>query len=166
MRTIARCALAAYAVLSAVDTTAQSVAPTVHAIYLTAVEFKGSTTTGKLMPPDASPALWSRGYVYRKPGEADPSAPDRWEVASYQFSPAFVTVQQGDSVMLRVFIANGDHHEVRLTDPDGQTIMNPSRWDRGREYAVFVQTQKAGSYRLECKSHAPSMTATIMVLPR
>src|SRR5262245_55236664 len=137
-----------------------------HAIYMTAVEFKGSTTADKLAPPPGDPTKISRGYVYKAPGQADPSDPQRWEVATYQFSPAFVTVLQGDSIMLSVFIANGDHHEVVLTDPEGEKIIAKAAWDRGREYTAFFQVRKVGTYRLECDIHAPSMTATILVLPR
>src|SRR5262245_40588852 len=36
-----------------------------HAIYMTAVEFKGSTTADKLAPPPRDPARMSRGYVYK-----------------------------------------------------------------------------------------------------
>jgi len=137
-----------------------------HSIYLTAVEFKGSTTAETLAPPTIDPSKLSHGYAYKGPGQADPSAPQRWEVASYQFSPAFMTVYQGDSIMLSVFIVNGDHHDVTLTDPDGQVVIAKATWDRGREYTEFFQVQKVGEYHLECELHRPSMTATIMVLPR
>ena len=112
-----------------------------HAIYMTAVEFKGSTTADKLAPPEVDPTKMSHGYVYKAPGQ-DPSDPQRWEVATHQFSPAFVTVQQGDSIMLSVFIANGDRHEVQLTDPAGETIIAKTTWNRGREYTAFFQTRK------------------------
>ena len=158
--------LALSAVLAAQDVIAQEGRSKSHAIYMTAVEFKGSTTTDKVTAPPIDPAKISHGYAYKAPGQADPSDPQRWEVASYQFSPAFVTVQQGDSIMLSVFIANGDHHEVRLTDPDGEAIIAKTTWDRGREYTAFFETRKLGKYRLDCGAHAPSMTATILVMPR
>jgi plastocyanin len=139
--------------------------PRGHSIYMTAVEFKGATTSDTLAPPSVDPSKLSSGYAYKALGQVEPSAPQRWEVASYQFSPSFVTVHQGDSIMLSVFIANGDHHEVRLTDPDGQVVLEKAGWDRGREYTKFFQVEKAGDYHLECAIHKPSMTATIMVLP-
>src|SRR5262245_16373564 len=135
--------------------------PRGHSIYMTAVEFKGSTTTDKLAPPAIDPSKLSKGYTYK----VDPSTPQRWEVASYQFSPSFVTVYQDDSIMLSVFIANGDHHQVRLTDPDGRVVLQSPTWDRGREYTKFFQVEKVGDYHLECALHRPSMTATITVLP-
>src|SRR5262245_34304316 len=157
--------IAVAAALLATDIYAQHRPPNSHAIYISAVEFKGSTTSDKVAPPDIDPAKVSRGYAYKAPGQADPTAPQRWEVASYQFSPAFMTVHQGDSIMLSVFIVNGDHHEVQITDPDGQDVVGKRLWDRGREYTLFFQVQKIGAYQLECGTHAPSMTATILVLP-
>jgi len=50
---------------------------------MTAVEFKGSTTSDKLGPPAVDPSKLSHGYVYKTPGQAEPAAPQRWEVASY-----------------------------------------------------------------------------------
>src|SRR5437660_2351437 len=156
MRSLLVAVLMLSGVLAAQDVTAQRGTSRSHAIYMTAVEFKGSTTTDQLVAPPIDPAKMSHGYAYKGPGQADPSAPQRWEVASYQFSPAFVTVQQGDSIMLRVFVANGDHHEIRLADPDGERIFDNATWDRGREHMVFVQAQKLGAYRLDCRTHAPS----------
>ena len=154
------------ALLGASDARAQRPPSNSHAIYMTAVEFKGSTTTDKLAPPQVDPTKLSHGYAYKGPGQADPAARERWEVATYQFSPSFMTVQQNDSIMLSVFIANGDHHEVELTDPDGESIIAKAAWDRGREYTAFFQTRKVGTYRLECAVHRPSMSAEIVVLPR
>ena len=143
------------ALLGASDARAQRPPSNSHAIYLTAVEFKGSTTTDKLAPPQVDPTKLSHGYAYKGPGQADPAARERWEVATYQFSPSFMTVQQNDSIMLSVFIANGDHHEVELTDPDGESIIAKAAWDRGREYTAFFQTRKVGTYRLDlCRSQA------------
>ncbi len=140
--------------------------PASHHIFLTAVEFKGSTTTDKVAPPTLDPGGLSRGYAYKGPGEADKAAPQRWEVASYQLSPGFITVRQGDAVMLTVFVANGDHHEVQVTAPDGQVLVPKATWDRGREYRIWFVAAKPGTYQLNCLTHAPTMTATILVLPQ
>ena len=59
-----------------------------------------------------------------------------------------------------------DHHEVQLTDHDGESVIARKSWDRGREYAAFFQAQKLGTYQLNCGTHVPSMTATILMLPR
>ncbi len=139
--------------------------PRGHSIYMTAVEFRGSTSVDKLAPPSIDPSKLSQGYTYKAPGQADSLAPRRWEVGSFQFSPSFVTAYLDDSIMLSVFIADGDHHDVQLTDPDGRVVIAKATWDRGREYTKFFQVDKVGDYHLECGIHRPSMTATIMVLP-
>src|SRR5258708_30157147 len=152
--------------LFADGSSAEQSEPRCHSMYVSAVEFKGSTTNDKLGPPRVDPSKMSRGYTYTAPGKADPSAPQRWEVASYQFSPAFASAQQDDSIMLSVFVVNGDHHDVQLVDPDGEPIIDKATWYQGREYTSFFQVRKLGIYRLQCATHAPSMTATILVLPR
>src|SRR5262249_4172185 len=90
---------------------------------MTAVEFRGSTSTDKLAPPSIDPSKLSQGYTYKAPGKADPLAPRRWEVGTFQFSPSFVTAYLDDSIMLSVFIADGDHHDVQLTDPEGRVVI-------------------------------------------
>src|SRR5438445_6024459 len=119
MRTMMLGLLILVAFLIAHHPSAHQRSPAGHSIYITAVEFKGSTTSDNVTPPAIDPSKLSHGYTYKGPGQADPAALQRWEVASYQFSPAF-----------------------------------------------FFQVLKVGDYHLECGTHAPSMTATIMVLPR
>lgn len=144
----------------------QTDVPTTHTIFMTAVEVKGGTTTNKLAPPSINPKDISKGYEFKPPGEADKSNPKRWEVSSYRFDPGFVTVRQGDTVKLTIFVVNGDEHEVRINDPDGREVVAMTKWNRGREYAVQFVAEKAGSYQLVCSEHAPSMMATFLVLPR
>jgi plastocyanin len=141
-------------------------APARPEISLTVVEFKGSTTTEQLAPPPADPATLSKGYGYKAPGQVDKTAPQRWEVSSYAFTPGFITVHQGDTVTLNAFVVNGDHHEVLVTAPDGQTVAPTASWQRGRRYQVSFTADKPGTYRLTCATHAPTMTATILALPR
>ncbi len=96
----------------------------------------------------------------------DKNAPQKWEVSSYIFSPAFVTVRQGDEVVLTTFVVNGDEHEMWVTAPDGARAVPRTKWNRGREYTVRFLADKVGAYQLTCSSHAPSMTATFLVLPK
>ena len=72
----------------------------------------------------------------------------------------------GLGLAVHEFVTNGDRHQAQLTDPDGAKIINNAAWDRGREYTAFFEARSAGRYRLECTIHGPSMTATILVLPR
>jgi plastocyanin len=141
-------------------------APRTHQIYMSAVEIKGGTTADKLPPPPVNPVELSKGYGFTGPGEAEKTAPQRWEVASYLFVPGFITVPQGDTVTLTAFVVNGDHHDVAILAPDGQVVVPTAIWQRGRQYEVSFVAEHAGTYHLKCFAHAPTMTATILVQPR
>ena len=152
--------------LLAGEAAAQQAAPTTHTIFMTAVEVKGSTTTDKLTPPPVDPGNLSKGYEFKAPGAADKTAPKKWEVSSYLFTPGFVTVRQGDTVKLTAFVVNGTEHDVRITDPDGREVVAKAMWNRGRQYEVSFVAEKGGPYQLICSNHAPSMLATFLALPR
>jgi plastocyanin len=141
--------------------------PTTHTIFMTAMEVKGGTSADKLAPPAVNPADLSKGYGFKGPGEANKSDPKRWEVWSYIFSPAFLTVRQGDKVDLTIFVVNGDTHaDSFLADPDGRKIVSDITFNRGREHKISFVAEKAGAYQLTCAEHAPTMSATILALPR
>lgn len=144
----------------------QTGTPTAHTIFMTAIELKGATTADKLTPPPVNPKDLSKGYEFKPPGQADKSDPKKWEVSSYRFAPGFVTVRQGDTVNLTVFVVNGDEHEVGITDPEGREVGARAKWNRGREYKVSFVAKKIGSYQMTCSMHAPTMAAAILVLPR
>jgi len=76
-RVLVASALMACALISTSDARAQRPPSQSHSIYITAVEFRGSTTTDKLAPPPVDPTKLSHGYVYKRPGQADPAARDR-----------------------------------------------------------------------------------------
>jgi plastocyanin len=162
---IAAIAAALLALVLASDVDAQRGGATTHTIFLTALEIKGSTTTDKLPPPSINPADLSKGYGFKAAGQAEQKAPQKWEVSSYLFAPASVTVRQGDTVVLTVFVVNGDEHEVWIAAPDGQKVMANTIWNRGREYRAQFVAAKPGTYQLTCSNHAPSMIATFVVLP-
>lgn len=144
----------------------QTAGATTHTIFMSAIEIKGGTSADKLAPPPVNPKDLSKGYEFKPPGQADKSDPKKWEVSSYRFAPGFVTVRQGDSVKLRVFVVNADEHEVGITDPDGRDVVAKTKFNRGREYELSFVAKKIGPYQLTCSTHAPTMTATILVLPR
>jgi plastocyanin len=158
-------AVGAIALALAASADAQQPAATTHTIFLAALEVKGATTTDKLAPPSVNPADLSKGYGFKGPGQADKNAPQRWEVSTYVFSPAFVVVRRGDTVALTAFVVNGDEHEVWITAPDGEKVVPNTTWNRGREYHARFVAEKVGAYQLACSGHAPSMTATFLVLP-
>ncbi len=158
--------IAAAALVVAASTGAGAQSPITHHIFVSLIEVKGGTTADKLPPPAQNPKDLSKGYDFKGPGTADRNAPHRWEVSTYMFAPAFVTVREGDEVVLTVFVVNGDQHEVVIKAPDGTTVVPKAIWNRGREYHVRFVAERAGPYQLLCSSHAPSMTATFLALPK
>ena len=140
--------------------------PTTHLIEVTAFEVKGSTSTDDLAAPDVDPSTFSAGFGYKGPGEYDVDNPDKWQVASYMWNPGQMTARQGDTLDLHVFVLNGNIHETRIEDPDGNIVGDVVVMNRGREYDLSASLEKAGTYRLICSTHAPTMTAEIVVLPR
>lgn len=144
----------------------QASTPVTHTIYMLGMEVKGATTADKLAPPTVNPKDLSKGYGFKAPGEVDKRNPKKWQVASYIFTPGFVTVRQGDTVKLIAFIVNGNKHEVSITAPDRQRVVPARVWNRGREYTLQFVAEKAGTYQLVCSEHAPSMIASFLVLPR
>ena len=162
----AAASVALLALLISADAGGQALTNAAHTIFITGVEVKGTTTTDKLAPPPVNPTELSKGYGFKRPGEADRDSPQRWEVASYAFSPSYVTVRQGDRVVLTVFLVNGDEHEVIVAGPDGTPVVAKTTWHRGREYRVQFVAEHEGPYQLVCSTHAPTMTATFFALPR
>jgi plastocyanin len=152
--------------LAAGESFGQTDTPATHTIFMTGMEVKGATTTDKLAPPRVDPRDLSKGYGFKAPGDADKGDRRKWELASYIFVPSFVVVRQGDTVKLTAFLVNGDEHEARITDPDGREVVAKTTWNRGREYQVSFVAGKLGPYQLTCSTHAPTMGATFLVLPR
>lgn len=144
----------------------QTAGATTHTIFMSAIEIKGGTSADKLAPPPVNPKDLSKGYDFKAPGEADKKDPKRWEVSSYMFSPSSMAVRQRDTVKLTAFVVNGDEHDVQINDPDGREVIATTKWNRGREYQLSFVAKKLGTYHLTCSDHAPTMAATILVLPR
>lgn len=140
-------------------------APTTRTVQITAFEIKGSTHASELAPPSVDPSDLSDGYGFKTVGvyEADS---DKWQVASYMWSPGEVTAFQGDKLNLNFFVLNGNKHEVWVEGPDGETVIDEVEMNRGREYQISLTVTKPGVYRLICNTHEPTMTAEIVVLPR
>jgi plastocyanin len=127
------------------------------------IEIKGATDG--IEAPSVDPVDLSDGYRFTPPGEYDSENPAKWQVSTYMFSPAAMTVAQGDSVVLRTFVINGDEHTVWLEAPDGSTAASEVVMNRGREYEFTFTADQAGYYTLHCDEHDPTMSATILSLP-
>lgn len=126
------------------------------------IEVKGATDG--ISAPDIDPTSLSAGYGYTPPGEYDAESPNKWQVATYMFSPAAMTVVQGDEVTLRFFGVNGDHHGLSLVAPDGTVVVDQFEMNRGREGLLTFNADQLGHYKLICADHSPTMTANILSL--
>lgn len=166
MRTALMATIVAVALVGTLSGDAGAQDRTTHNVFVSLIEVKGGTSADKLPPPSQNPKDLSKGYEFKGPGVADKNSPQRWEVSTYMFTPAFVTVRQGDEVLVTAFVVNGDEHEVWITAPDGATVVPKATWNRGREYHTRFVADRSGAYQLLCSHHAPSMTATFFALPR
>ncbi len=143
-----------------------AIAPGERTYYVTGVEYKGSTSAKDLEAPQADPAKISKGYGYKKPGDADKSDATKWEVSSYRFEPGEMFAFVGDKVSLVIFPVNGDKHHVWVEGSDGKEVVKPIDMNRGREYKFSFTADKPGQYKLICDQHSPTMIAFIWTLPR
>jgi hypothetical protein len=75
-----------------------------------------------------------------------------------------VTVPQGNTVALRVFVVHGDTHEVSVLAPDGQVAAPTATWPWDGAYQVSLKAEKVGTSKLSCAIHGPSMTANMLVV--
>jgi plastocyanin len=124
------------------------------------IEIKGATDG--IDAPDVDPTGLSAGYGYKPPGEYDADNADKWQVATYMFAPAAMSVVKGDEVTLRFFGVNGDHHGISLVAPDGSTVVDHFDMSRGQEKLLTFTADQVGHYKLICGNHSPTMTADIL----
>ncbi len=143
---------------------APSIDPVDRLIEVTGLEIKGTTNTEDLAVPEVDPSTLSAGYGYKAPG-FDEDNPTNWRVETYIWGPGNMTAFQGDKIDLHTFILNGNSHMVRVEGPDGSTVVEDIEMKRGRTYNLKFDATQAGVYKLICLTHAPTMTADIVVLP-
>ncbi len=127
-----------------------------------AIEVKGATDG--IAAPDVDPGTLSAGYRYSPPGEYDADNPAKWQVSTYMFAPGAMTAVEGDNVTLRFFGVNGDEHVMFVQAPDGSRVGDTATLNRGREITVDFTADQLGHYKIICLTHAPTMTADLMVV--
>lgn len=87
-----------------------------------------------------------------KPGEAPVTDRDRGsvtEIERYTFDPAFIVVNKGDKVRLKVHTLKGDHHLVTIAAfgvPEIKIV-------RGEEKVIEFVASKAGVFEMKCNNH-------------
>ena len=161
MRRVTRPALLAMLALTAIVLTACTgtasarLQPGERTIYLTAIEPKGSTTVDKEPFPEAGLPPGG-GYGLKEPDDTG-----AWTVETYAWLPSEITVVEGDKVTLQVLGVNGAVHPSRI---EGYDVTFEAK--RGHLTTVTFTADKAGVYRILCDAHQPTMTGTLIVLPK
>lgn len=156
MRAIAKIAAlgVSVALILAACGTAGAPAAAKRTIYMTALEYKGSTEVAKeAFPAQAVPA--GGGYILKEPKDG------KWETSTYRWEPGTVVVYQGDDVELQIWGVNGADHPSRIEGYDKAFNVK-----RGQLTTVSFKADKAGVFRILCDVHSPSMTGTLVVLGR
>ena len=127
---------------------------TERVFYIQAIEHKGKTSV-KMEPYPAKPLANSAGKK-TKPANRD----GIWAVEAYGFSPAQVTVMQGDEVILHFIGINGGHHSINI---EGVKTIEPTR---GTMTSVRFTADKPGLIPFVCADHGPNMNGQIVVLKK
>jgi plastocyanin len=129
--------------------------PGQRTVYLAAIEPKGGTSVeSEPFPETALPG--GGGYILK---EADETG--RWEVSTYRWSQNEIVVMEGDEVTLEIVGINGASHPSTIEGYDIEFDVK-----RGELTTLSFTADKPGVFRFTCHIHQPSMTGTLIVLPR
>lgn len=127
--------------------------PRERTIYIAAVEPKGGVHVDhEPFPGTALPD--GGGYAIKKPDEKG-----RWEVSTYRWDPGTIVVNQGDRVTLEIIGINGKEHPFTI---EGYWLNGVVR--RGQLTRLTFSADKAGIFKIICRTHSPSMQADLVVL--
>ncbi len=131
-------------------------------IYMSAVEYKGSTAAASEpypgdIPTDPYPPNMGPGYK-NKP--TDP-ATGKWATETYRWEPGNIVVNKGDEVQLNIWGVNGANHPTTIEE----FVPAVFNVQRGQLTVVNFTADKAGSFKMTCQVHGPSMETLITVLP-
>lgn len=147
-------ALVVAGLVAAACGTTQAPAATKRTVYMTALEYKGSTEVAKEAFPN-SPLPSGGGYVRKAPADG------KWETSTYRWEPGTIVVYQGDEVDLQIWGVNGADHPAKIEGYDKTFNVK-----RGQLTTLSFKADKAGVFRILCDIHNPSMTGTLVVLGR
>lgn len=133
----------------------------VREFHIATVHLDGTTSTkgDDRHPAEAFPAVPlppGGGYVLTKPDEAG-----KWNMRTFLFSPAQVTVMEGDTVVLNFIGVQGPSHRI-LVEGAGE----PVTLKRGTVARVEFVAAKPGIIRFASLDRLPSMQGEILVLAK
>ncbi len=130
-------------------------------IYMSAVEWKGSTNVSKEPYPTA-PLPSGGGYERFEPGNAELAGQPAgtWALETYRFDTAVVAACKGERVVLKIFGVNAKSHQIVIPDFDKSFTVY-----RGQLATSVFKVNKTGIFPITCITHRPSHTADLVVLP-
>lgn len=123
-----------------------------RAIYLTAVEWKGSAEVAKEPYPTA-PLPEGGGYEL-----IPPDATGKWATETYRFDSAVVVACEGEQVTMNIFGVNAAYHDITM--PEYKLNFRVSR---GQLSTVSFLAKRAGIFPIVCLTHKPSHRADLAV---
>jgi plastocyanin len=127
--------------------------PRERTVYIAAIEPKGGAHVDQEPYPSAA-VPQGGGYALKKP-----DGKGRWEVSTYRWDPGTIVVNQGDRVTLEIIGINGNEHPFTI---EGYWLTGTVR--RGQITRLTFTADKAGIFKIICRTHAPSMQADLVVL--
>lgn len=130
-------------------------------IYMSAVEWKGSTTVAKEAFP-TSPLPKGGGYERFEPGNAELAGQPAgtWAIETYRFDTGVVAACKGERVVLKIFGVNAKEHHITIPDFDKDfTVL------RGQLATSVFKADKVGIFPIICITHQPAHRAELVVLP-
>ena len=131
-----------------------TIASMTRTIYMEAGELKGSTSVEmEPFPADALPQ--GEGYKLEEPDEEG-----KWVVETYTWSPDQIVVNQEDTVNLEIIGINGARHDAEIEGYVDSFVV-----ERGKLTSLSFVADEAGVFKLICRTHRPTMTGELVVLP-
>lgn len=148
-------AVVALAVVSTGDARAKAKTRT---IYLSAVEWKGSTNVSKeAFPTETLPS--GGGYEIFPPGHPEVASEEgKWAIETYRFDSALVAACKGERVVLKIFGVNAKDHQITIPDFNRDFLVR-----RGYLTTTTFVAAKTGLFPIICITHKPSHRADLLV---
>ena len=128
-------------------------------IYMSAVEWKGSSNVSKEAYPTA-PLPTGGGYESFPPGHPEvASEAGKWAVETYRFDTAVVAACKGERVVLKIFGVNAKEHHITIPDFDKDFTVF-----RGQLATSVFKANKVGIFPIICITHQPAHRADLLVM--
>ncbi len=132
-----------------------SLDPRERTFYMEAIEPKGSASVDQEpFPAESLPE--GGGYALKEPNDEG-----KWEVETYVWSAEQIIVTEGDTVNLEILGINGSKHDASIEGYVDSFVV-----ERGKLTKLSFVADDAGVFAIACRTHPPSMTGELVVLPR